>query len=97
VELDGVDGPVGPIGIVFDHFQHSGASEVLHHLGSVVLLAILSKVQSVTEKLPHTDRQRHQVLLAAPDPDQRLFEGKHRLIIPEQVYDAKQKYEIQLR
>ena len=25
------------------------------------------------------------------------FGGKHRLIIPEQVYDAKQKYEIQLR
>jgi len=43
-ELDCVDGPVRPSGIVFDDLQHSGASEALHHLCGVVLLAVLRKV-----------------------------------------------------
>jgi hypothetical protein len=84
-ELDGVDGPVRPSRIVFDHLQHSCASESLQHLAGVVLLAVLGKIQGVTEELPYANRQRHQVFFAAPNPDQRLFGDKHRLIIPEQV------------
>jgi hypothetical protein len=84
-ELDGVDGPVRPSGIVFDDLQNTSASEALHRLCCVVLLAVLRKVQGVAEELPHGDRQVHQVSLAAPDPDQRLFGGKHIISIPEQV------------
>lgn len=84
-ELDGVDGSVRSSRIVFNHLQNPRASESLQYLAGIVPLTILGKVQGVTEELPYANWQRHQVLLAAPNPDQRLFGGKHRLIIPEQV------------
>jgi hypothetical protein len=84
-ELDGVDSTVRPSRIVFNHLQNSRASESLQDLGCVMLLAILGKVQGVTEELPHYNRQSHQVPFAAPNPEQRFFGGKHNLIIPEQV------------
>ena len=50
-----------------------------------MLLAILGKVQSVAEELPHRDRKRHQILLAAPNPEERFLRIVHFSIIPEQV------------
>src|ERR1017187_9587696 len=58
-ELDGVDGSIRPSRIVFNHLQHSRASKSLQYLASIVLLAILGKVQGVTEELPYFNRKRH--------------------------------------
>ena len=88
-ELDGVDGPVSSTGIVFDHLQHPAASETLHHLGGIVLLAVLGKIQGVSEELPHTCRKPHQVPFAAPNPEKWSYGSMHILIILEQVWGAK--------
>jgi hypothetical protein len=88
LQFDGIDGSVGPIRIVLDRLQHSRASESLHRLAGVVLLAVLGKVQGVAEELPHTNRKSHQILFAAPNPDQRLFGSKHKSNIPKRVLDV---------
>jgi hypothetical protein len=44
-ELDGLDGAIGSIRIVFDHLQHAGTAQALHHFGCVMLLDVLGKVQ----------------------------------------------------
>jgi hypothetical protein len=59
LEPDGLDGAIGPIRIVFNYLQHSGAPKALQDLGCVVTLVILSKMQSVSEELPHKNRKRH--------------------------------------
>ena len=54
----------------------------------IMLIAGLSKRQCVTEKSPNVCRQRHQVVMAAPDPFERFFFAGHRAIILEKVYSA---------
>src|SRR5574337_524791 len=71
-ELHGVDGTVCAAGIVFDHFQDAGAAETLEYLRRAVLVTMLREIQCVPKKLSYADRKRHQVLPAAPDPDERL-------------------------
>ena len=48
-----VDGAVGATLIVLNDFQHSGAAEALERLGCVVLLAVLSEVQCMSEGWAH--------------------------------------------
>ena len=73
LKLHRVDRAVRATRVVFDHFQDTNAAEALEHLRRVVPITMLGEVQGVTEELPHLNRQRHQVFLAAPDPDQRFF------------------------
>ncbi len=77
-KLDRVDGAVSSVRIVLRYFQNSGSAETLQYLGGVVLLALLGKIQGVTEKLPHRNRQHHQVFLAAPHPIKTLRWSIHR-------------------
>lgn len=69
-ELHRVDGAIGAAGIALDDLQNACAAEALERLRRLVLLAALREVQGVAEKLAHLDGQRHQVLLAAPNPDE---------------------------
>jgi len=85
LELHGIDCAVRTACIILNHFEDTGAAEALEHLRRVVPIAVLGEVQGVTEELPHVDRKRHQVFLAAPDPDQRFFLNGHLNIISEQV------------
>lgn len=86
LELHGVDGAMRTACIVFDHFQDAGAAEALEHFSRVVPITALREVQGVTEKLTHVGRKRHQIFLAAPDPDEWFFFlVGHVCIIPEQI------------
>jgi hypothetical protein len=80
---DGVHGAIRSVRIVFDHLQHRSVSKAFQRLGCFVPLAVPSKMQCMPEEPSHKNRQRHQVLLAAPNPDQRCFNFSCRLIIPE--------------
>jgi hypothetical protein len=77
LEFDGIDGAVCPLRIVFDNLEHAGARESFEYFGSVVLLANLCKVKSMTEKLSHGNWKLQQIFLAAPDPDDRLLKFAH--------------------
>jgi len=74
---DRVNSAVSSIRVVFNNLQHTGASEALERLDCIVPIAVLRKVQSVTEELSYGDRKRHQVLLAAANPDERPFADAH--------------------
>jgi hypothetical protein len=42
-----------------------------------VSISALGEIQRMTEELPHFRRKRHQILLAATQPDEQLFIGAH--------------------
>ena len=65
-----VDCSIRAAGIVFADLQHADTTEALEHLRCIVLVAHLCQRQRVTEPPTHVGRQRHQILVAAPD----LFE-----------------------
>jgi hypothetical protein len=73
LKSDAVYRAVGTTRIVFDNFQHSCASKALQHLGGIVPLTILREMESVPEELPHENWKRHQISLAASDPNERLL------------------------
>src|SRR6266567_1024622 len=77
LEPDCVHSAVCSIRVVFNDLQHSGASEALERLCSIVCFAVLSEVQSMTEEFSYRNRKRHQVLLAAANPDEGLFGDAH--------------------
>lgn len=85
LELHGIDRAVGATCVVLDDFQDAGTAEALEHFRRIVPVAVLGEVQGMPEELAHAGRKRHQVLLAAPDPDERFFLFGHRHSIPEQI------------
>ena len=77
LELHGVDRTIRAAGIVFDDFQHTGTAEALHHFRCVVSVHALGEIQGMTKEPAHLHRRRHQILLAATQPDEQLFVGAH--------------------
>ena len=77
LELHGVDRAIHAASIIFDSFQHAGTAEALQHLRCVVSISALGEIQGMPEELPHFRRKRHQILLAATQPDEQLFVGAH--------------------
>jgi hypothetical protein len=69
VNSDGVNDPISPIRIVLNHLEHSGAPKTLQRFDCVVPLSDLGKMECVSEEFPHRNWKRHQIFLAAPDPD----------------------------
>ena len=77
LELYGVDGTIRAAGIVFDYLKNAGTAKSFEHLRCFVPTTLLREIQGMTEELPHVDWKRHQVLLCAPDPFERLFSVGH--------------------
>lgn len=86
LELHGIDSAISAAYIVFDHFQDASTAETLEHFSRVVSTTALREIQGMTEKLTYFGRKRHQIFLAAPNPDEWFFFFVgHMCIIPEQV------------
>src|SRR3989344_5292327 len=73
LEFNRVDGSVRAAAAIRDDLQNSRAAKALKNLRRLVLIAVLRKVQGMTEKLPDGNGQHQQVSLAAPYPDQWFF------------------------
>ncbi len=81
LEPDCVHSAVCSIRVVFNDLQHSGASEALERLCSIVCFAVLSEVQSVTEEFSYRNRKRIRSFLLLPIQT-RGFSVTHIVIIP---------------
>jgi hypothetical protein len=66
---NGVDGTVGTTRVVFNNLKHAGAPKSFQHLRRIMLFPVLSKMQSMSEELPHSSWEPHQISLAASNPD----------------------------
>jgi len=74
LELDCGDGPIcAPIPIL-DKLQHASGTETPEGLGLLVLLARLSKVESISKEIHHPGGQRLQITFRTLYPVQR-FQG----------------------
>ena len=76
LKLHRLHGAVCSTDVVFDDFQHIGPNETLKYLGGFVMVAALAEVDAVTKELAYSDRQCHQILLTATDPDKGFFSGR---------------------
>lgn len=77
LESYGIDGAKSAANLVFHDLKHTCSAESLQYLCRFVAFASLGEMQRMPEELSHWNRKRHQVPLAASNPDERLLEVIH--------------------
>ena len=63
--------------MIFDQLHDTRTAKALEGLGRNVLLAMLSEMEPMAEKLAHIDGQFQEVPLTASNPDDRAFLAGH--------------------
>lgn len=84
-EFHYIDGTICAGRIVCHHLKYASAADAFERFGGIGADAALREVQGVAEELSCLDRQRHQVSLAASDPNKRFFGGGHAYDLPEKI------------